>query len=166
MLLFTFFRFYSVVSRDSNAHSLASSLFLLITIRSGILAEIRWSVCMSKSHRRLCMSVSRTDAGLCIYHLFVGANFNFWHISQWITFPTQSYLVLNSFCANLLHSLIMRLMVSTLSPHNLNLLFCCVLSILALIWLVLIALFCAAITRESVSLLKRAFLSHVHVFSC
>ena len=46
-------------------------LFFLFIIRSGLLAEIRWSVCMSKSHRSLCVSFSRTDAGLCIYHLFV-----------------------------------------------------------------------------------------------
>ena len=45
--------------------------FLLIIIRSGLLAEIRWSVCMLKSHRSLCVLFSRTDAGLCIYHLFV-----------------------------------------------------------------------------------------------
>ena len=47
-------------------------LFLLLTImRSGLLAGIRWSVCMLKSHRSLCESFSRTGAGLCIYHLFV-----------------------------------------------------------------------------------------------
>ena len=45
--------------------------FLLIIIKSGLLAEIRWSVCMPKSHRTLCVSFSRTGAGLCIYHLFV-----------------------------------------------------------------------------------------------
>ena len=38
-----------------------------------------------------------------------------------------------TFCASLLHSLSMWLMVSSLSPHNLHLLFCCVLSIFALI---------------------------------
>ena len=38
--------------------------------------------------------------------------------------------------------LIMWLMLSSLSPHNLHLLFCCVLSILALIWLVVIVLCC------------------------
>ena len=52
------------------------------------------------------------------------------------------------------NSLIMWLIVSSLSPHNLHLLFCCVLSILALIWLVLMALSCAAIRRDSVSLLR------------
>ena len=48
--------------------------FLLITIRSGLLAEIRWSMCMSKSHRSLCVSPPRTAAGLNIYHLFVWSN--------------------------------------------------------------------------------------------
>ena len=45
--------------------------FLFFTIRSGLLAEIRWSVCTSKSHRNLCVSFPRTTAGLRIYHLFV-----------------------------------------------------------------------------------------------
>ena len=131
----------------------ASSLFLLIIIRHGLMAEIRRSVCMLKSHRSLCLSFSITDAGLCIYHLLVWSNLNFLHNSQWITLPTQSCLVLYSFWANLLHSLIMWLMVSSLSPYSLHLLFCCVLSILALIWLVFMALFCAVVRRDSVSLL-------------
>ena len=139
---------------------------LLIIIRSGLLAEIRWSVCMSKSHRSLCVSFSRTGVGLCIYHLLACSNLNFLHISQWITLPTQTCLALYSFCANLLHSLIIWLMVSSLSPHSLHLLFCYALSILGLIWIVLVALFCAAIRRDSVSLLKFPFLSHVQVLSC
>ena len=49
ILLFTFFQFYSVVSWDSKVDNFASSLFLLITVRSGLLVEIRWSVCTSKS---------------------------------------------------------------------------------------------------------------------
>ena len=141
-------------------------LLLLIIIRFGLLAEIRWSVCMSKSHRSLCVSFSRTDTRLYIYHLFVWSNLNFLHISQWITLPTQSSPVLYSFCANLQHLLIMWLAVSFLSSHSLHLLFCCILSILTLIWLVLMALFCAAVRRDSVSLLRFPFLSHVHVFSC
>ena len=161
-----------MVSRDSKIHNFANSLFffffflLIITIRSGLLVEIKLSVCMSKSHRSLCVSFSRIGAGLCLYHLLVRSNFNFLHISQWITLPTQSCLVLYSFCANLLHSLIMWLIVSFLSLHSLHLLFCCVLSILALIWLVLTALFYAAISRDSVSLLKFPFLSHIKVLSC
>ena len=105
------------------------TFLLLIIIRSGALAEIRWSVCMSKSHRNLCVLFSRTAAGLCIYHLFVWSNLNFLHISQWITLSTKSFLVLHSVCANLLHSLIMYLMVSSLSPYSLHLLFCCVLGV-------------------------------------
>ena len=124
--------------------------FLLIIIKSGLLAGIRWSVCVLKSHRSLCESFSRTGAGLCIYHLLVWSNLNFLHISQWITLPTQSCLALYPNCANLLHSLITWLMVSSLSPHCLHLLFCCVLPILALIWFVLMALSCAAIRRDSV----------------
>ena len=74
ILHFTFFQFYSVVSRDSKVDNFVSSLFLLIII---------------------------------------------------IPLPTQLCLVLYSFCANLLHSLVMWLMVSSLSPHRLHLLFCC-----------------------------------------
>ena len=141
-------------------------LLLLIIIRSGLLVEIRWSVCMLKSHGSLCVLFSRTGASLCICHLFVWSHLNFLHISQWITLPTESCLVFYSFCANLLHSLIMWVMVPSLSPHNLHLLFCCVLSILTLIWLVLMALFCAAIRRDPVSVLKFPFLSHLQVMSC
>ena len=91
--------------------------------------------------------------------------FNFLHISQWITLPTQSCLVLYSFCANLLHSLIMWLMVSSRSLHNLHLQFFCFLCILALICLVLMALFWAALWRDFVSLLKFPFLTQVQVLS-
>ena len=155
-----------MVSRDSKVDCFASSLFLLIIIKSCLLAGIRWSVRMLKSHRSLCVEFSRIGAGLCIYHLLVWSNLNFLHISQWITLPTQSCLVLYSRCANLLHSLIIWLMVSSLPPHSPHLLFCWVLSILAFIWLVLMALSCAAIRRDSISLLKSPFLSHLHVLSC
>ena len=140
--------------------------FLLITMRSGLLPEIWWPVSMTKSHRSLCVSFSRTGAGFCIYHFFVWSNLNFLHISLWTTLSTQSCLVLYSFSANLLHSLIMWLIVSSLSPYNLHFLFCCILSILALIWLVIMVLLCVAIWRDSVSLLKFPFLSRTHVFSC
>ena len=58
------------------------------------------------------------------------------------------------------------LIVSFLSPHNQDLLFCCVLSIFALTSLVLMAFICAAIRRDSVSLFMFLFLSHIQVFSC
>ena len=45
-----------------------SLLFFLLTIAmSGRLAKIRWSGCISKSQRTLCVSFSV----LCIYHLFI-----------------------------------------------------------------------------------------------
>ena len=160
------FRFILWSARTAKSTILQILFFLLIIMRSGLLAGIRWSICMKKSHRSLCESFSRTGARLCIYHLFVWSNWNFLHISQWTTLPTQSCLALYSFCANLLHSLIMWLIVSSLSPHSLHLLFCCVLSILALIWLVLMALSCAAIRRDYVSLLRFPFLCQVQVFWC
>ena len=48
------------------------------------------------------------------------------HNSLRISFHTQSCLVLYSFCANLLHSLIIWLITSFLSPHTLHLLLCIV----------------------------------------
>ena len=93
-LLFPSFYFYLVVRRDGQVHNLACSLFLLLlTItRTGRMAEIRWSVCISKSQRIFCISLSRTDLGLCIYHYCVWSNLIFLHNSQWITFSTQSNL--------------------------------------------------------------------------
>ena len=160
----TFLQMYSVVRRESKIDNFVSSFFLLIIIRSGLLAGIRGSVFKVKSQRTLCVLLSRTGAGLCIYNLLVLSNLNFLHISQWITLTTQSCLALYSFCANLLCSLIMWLIVSSLSLHSLHLLFCCVLPILALIWLVLMALSCVAVRRDSVSLLRFPFLSEVQVF--
>ena len=60
--------------------------------------------------------------------------------------------------------LIIQLIISSLSLHNLNLLLC----ILSIFYfdIVLMALFCAAIRIDSFSLLSFPFLSHVHVFSC
>ena len=87
------------------------SIYLFFTIpRSGRLAEIRWSVYISKPQRILHISFS----GSCIYHLVVWSNLNFLHNSQWITLPTQSCLVLYSLCANLPHSLIMWLITSSI----------------------------------------------------
>ena len=77
ILLFIFFPCYSVVIRDRNVDNYARTRFLgffFIIISSGLLTEIRWSICMLKSHRSLCVSFSRTDVGLCIYHLFAWSN--------------------------------------------------------------------------------------------
>ena len=87
ILLFTFshFSFIQWSAGRANSTILQIFFFLLIIFRFGLLAEIWRSVCMSKSHRSLCVSFSRTDAGLCIHHLFVWSNLNFLHISLWIT---------------------------------------------------------------------------------
>ena len=45
--------------------------FLLIIIRSGLLAEIRWSVCMTKSHGSLCVLFSRTGDGFIIIIIII-----------------------------------------------------------------------------------------------
>ena len=105
-------------------------IFLTIT-RSGRVAEIRWSLCISTTEIFFAFLFSRTDSGLCVYHLFARSHLNFLYDSPWITLPTQSCVGLYSFCANLLHSL-MWLIVSSLSPHNPHELFWCVLSILCL----------------------------------
>ena len=110
---------FSLCSAGTAKSVIVHILSLLIIVRFGWLAEIRWSVCMSKSQRSLWVSFSWTDSGWCIYHLFVCSNFSFLLNSQWITLPTQLCLLLYSFCANL----------SCISPHNLYLLFCCVLFI-------------------------------------
>ena len=74
ILLFTFFQFYLVLSLDSKVHNIASSLFLVIILRSGRLAEFRWSFSLLKSQESLCVSFSRTFAGFCLYHLFAWSN--------------------------------------------------------------------------------------------
>ena len=130
--------------------------FLMIFIRSGLLAKIRWSMCMSKSHKSLCVSFSRTGAGLCTYHLLVWSNLNFLHISRWVTLPTQSCLVFYSFCANLLHSLIMWLMVSYLSPHSLHLILLSLLLLLFVVVVVVVNIF-RLLFSNSVILLLRIF---------
>ena len=75
-----------MVSWDSKIDNFASFFFFLLTIiKSGLLAGIRWSVCILKSHRSLCVAFSRSGAGFCICHLLVWSNLNFLHIFPWIT---------------------------------------------------------------------------------
>ena len=124
--------FSFIVSQSGKVYYSAGFFFLMTITKSGCLAEIKWSVCISKSQRNLRVSFSGTDSELCIYCLFVESNLNFLYNSLWITFPTQSCLVLYSFCANLLHSLIMWLIVPFQSPHNLHKRFSNVLSIFGL----------------------------------
>ena len=106
ILLFTFFRFI-LWSAGTPKSTILQILFFCCWL---LLSLVFWprlgdpSVCPSPIG--VYVSSSRTGAVLCICHFFMWSNFNFLHISQWVTLPTQSCLVLYSFCANLLHSLI------------------------------------------------------------
>ena len=83
------FRFILWSAGTAKSTILQILFFLLIIIRSGLLAKIRWSICLPEFHRSLCVSFFRTDAGLCICHLFVWSNVTFLHISQWVNLPSQ-----------------------------------------------------------------------------
>ena len=70
------FIFILWVYRDGKVQYSAGSLLLfllllLIISRSGSLAEITWSVCITKSLGSLCVSFSRTYSELCIYHIII-----------------------------------------------------------------------------------------------
>ena len=52
---------------------------------------------VSSPREFLVSSFSKTESGLCLYHLSVRSNFNRLHSSEWITFPTYSHLLLCSF---------------------------------------------------------------------
>ena len=120
---------FCVLSRRKGPLLSRFSFPFILFYLSGRVAEIRGFVCIPKSQRTLCVSLSQTDSQLCICHLFAWSNFNFLHKSQMITFLTQLCIILYSFCEKLLHSHIIRLIVSSLLPHNPQLLFCCVWSI-------------------------------------
>ena len=94
------------------------------------------------------------------------SNLNYLHNSLWIIFTTRSCLVIYSFCASLLHSLIMWLIVSSLLRYNPLLLFCCVLSIFYFTLRGFIMLFWAALRRYLNFLYYISFSNHVHVLSC
>ena len=107
--------------------------FLLTIIRCSRLAEIKWSVYIAISQKNLCTSFPITYFWLFIYHLFVWSNLTFLHNSQLIPLLTQWCIFLYSFGVNMQNSLIMWLIVSFVSLHNLHLIFCLSLSIIALI---------------------------------
>ena len=99
---------------------------LLINAKSGLRAEI---LLVSQNFKEFYASHS----GLCIQHLAVWSNFNVLHSSQRITFTAEFCLVLHSFCASLLKSIIVWLTFLSLFLHKLHLIFCYVLSIFSLI---------------------------------
>ena len=64
---FSFILWSARTAKSTIFQILSLFLLLLIVIRFGLLAEIRWSVCMSKSYRSLCVSFSRTgDFYFCV----------------------------------------------------------------------------------------------------
>ena len=124
--LFFFFTFSLWQTGTAKSTIQQFFLLLLIIISSGRRAEMNWFVRILKCQRDLCVSFSRTVYGLFMYHLIVRSNLNFLHNSQWNTLPTRSRILLYSFCASLLHSLTIWLIVSSLSLHKLHLIFFCV----------------------------------------
>ena len=102
---------------------------------------------------------------------FVWSNFNFLHKSQEDHLPIHSCLIFNSFGANLLHLLVIWLIVLSLSPHRLRLLFWCVLSVFSLRYSVFLSLFFVVIRKDSVSFFKLpydiSFVCHLkYLYSC
>ena len=124
-----YFIWFSVSGLQVEQSPLNGRFSVLTKLSPDYLPGIRRSICISKSQRILCVTFFWTDSCFRICHRVVWSNFHLLHNSQWITFPNQSCIVLYSFCARLL--LWDRLSLST----NLYALFCCILSIWALIWL-------------------------------
>ena len=69
--LFSPYSNFTLRSAGTAKSTVRHVLFLLTIIRSGFLGKIRKPICISKSQRTLYVSFSRTNSGLCIYHLFV-----------------------------------------------------------------------------------------------
>ena len=80
---------------------------------------------------------------------------------QWIIIPTQISLVLYYLCANLLYSFISYFVIDHFVFCH-DIVYICYFVVSYLFWLM--ALFCAAVRRDSVSILMFPFLSHVQVF--
>ena len=123
---------------------------------------ISWSVFIPK-FQRIYVSFSRTDSGLCTYHLLDWSYLNLLNNSWWTTFPTQSCLLVHLFCVSLLHALITWRIASYPSPHNLHLILCCLESIFTFIILVHMASFFFAMKKDKISRLRFPLLSHVQV---
>ena len=107
---FSLFFFSFALSSPGTAKWIFNRFFLFLFLWtftiSGHLLEIRWI---------LCVSISRTDTELSIYHLFVLSNLNSLQNFLLITFSTQSFLVLYTLCTNLLfYCAIIKLVTS---PH-------------------------------------------------
>ena len=78
-----------MTSRNDKVHYSAVSLFYWPSLDP---VKIWGYFYISKPQRILWVTFPRTGSALCIYHLFVWSNLNYWHNSQGITFPTHSCL--------------------------------------------------------------------------
>ena len=124
---FTFFRFYSVVSRDSKVHNFANplfffSLFFFYKVWSSVWDKVI-RLYVKVPYEFMCIIFSdRCWVGHIPFVHMVKSKFLAHFPVDHLAHPIMSSLYS---CANLLHSL--KLIVSSQSPHNLHLLFCCVL---------------------------------------
>ena len=70
-----FFILWSIGTFKCTIQQVHPSLFLLICTQSGLLAEIRGYVWISKFQRILYVLFSKTVSGLCLYHLVEWSKF-------------------------------------------------------------------------------------------
>ena len=134
---------------------------------SAKLYSTKWSICISKSQKNYVRIIFWNE--FCVVYIpFVRMNKSKILVQLPVDpLPLPLSLVMYSFSVNVQHSLIIWLIVSSLSPHNLNLLFYHVFYILSFIYLVLMVLFCAAaIRRESLPFAIFPIFSHVQILTC
>ena len=96
-----------------------SPLVLLLTvIKSGPLAGIRWSACISKYKKISYVWFSKMNSGLCFHHLFVWSNLNFFIIIiySFKSFSQQHLLMLSYWSLSDSKSQVSRIFLSIL--HN------------------------------------------------
>ena len=84
---------------------------------------------VSKNVKEFYVPNSQRRILVCAYTMLLYGNIKSFAQFPGITYSTQSYLAFFSFCVSLLHSLMIWSTVSSLSLHNLQLPFCCLLSI-------------------------------------
>ena len=142
-----------MVCRDDKIYYSAGRVFLLIITRSGRRADIRWSICISKSQRNESISFSRILAQFPLSSIL--AQFPLDHLPYQVMSSLRLFFVL---ICNI------RLLYdwSSLSPHNLHLRFCCLIYFCFNIVRPHGIVLCCSEKRFSFSLI----LSHVQVFSC
>ena len=145
LFAFIHFSLWSV----GTAKSTIRQVFIFCWLSLGCLdvwPRLRWSVCISKSQRILCVSFSRMDSWFCLYHLLVWSNLilHFPH-------PVVSSLILflSKFTAFAYDTSdrVVSIYIWSTSAILLRLVYTC-------LDIVLMALFCVSIRRESVSLLR------------